>query len=100
LSVLSLVPFALFLVAVGVSALLSRAVPSWLAWFTLSVAAIHVFAIVLGLAGVPASPMLLAFGLIWFASIPAWPLATSAALLTAALRRPGMALRVAAAPSL
>ena len=97
LSVLSLVPFALFLVAVGVSALISRAVPAWLAWFTVSVAAIHVFAIVLGLAGVSASPMLVAFGFIWFASIPAWPLVTSVALLIAAVRRYGMALRVAAA---
>ena len=97
LSVLSLVPFALFLVAVGVSALISRAVPAWLARFTLAVAAIHVFASVLGLAGVSASPMLVAFGFIWFASIPAWPLVTSVALLIAALRRHGMALRVAAA---
>jgi len=71
LSVLSLVPFALFLVA-----------------------------IVLGLAGVSASPMLVAFGFIWFASIPAWPLVTSVALLIAALRRQGMALRVATAPAL
>jgi len=97
LSVLSLVPFAVFLVAVGVSALISRAVPIWLAWFTLGVAGIHVIAIVLGLAGVSASPMLVAFGYVWFASIPAWPLVTSVALLVSALRRPGMALRAATA---
>jgi hypothetical protein len=97
LSVLSLVPFAVFLVAVGVSALISRAVPVWLAWFTLAVAGIHVFAIVLGLTVISASPMLVAFGYVWFASIPAWPLVTSVALLISALRRPGMALRAATA---
>jgi hypothetical protein len=97
LSGLSLVPFAVFLVALGVSALISRAVPVWLAWFTLAVAGIHVFAFVLGLTGVSASPMLVAFGYVWFASIPAWPLVTSVALLISALRRPGMALRAATA---
>ena len=97
LSGLSLVPFAVFLVAVGVSALISRAVPAWLAWFTLAVAGIHVIAIVLGLTGVSAGPMLVAFGYVWFASIPAWPLVTSVALLISAFRRPGMALRAATA---
>jgi hypothetical protein len=97
LSGLSLVPFAVFLVAVGVAALMSRAVPAWLAWFTLAVAAIHIFAIALGLTGVSASPVLVVFGFVWFASIPAWPLVTSAALLISALRRPGTDLRAATA---
>jgi hypothetical protein len=93
LSGLSLIPFAVFLVAVGVSALINRALPVWLAWFTLVVAGIHAFAMVLGLTGASAGPMLAAFGYVWFASIPAWPLVTSVALLFSALRRPGMALR-------
>jgi hypothetical protein len=97
LSGLSLVPFAVFLVAVGVSALISRVVPVWLAWFTLAVAGIHVFAIVLGLTVVSASPALVVFGFVWFASIPAWPLVTSVAILISALRRPGTALRAATA---
>jgi hypothetical protein len=97
LSGLSLVPFAVFLVAVGVSALISRALPVWVAWFTLAVAGIHVFAIVLGLTVISVSPMLVAFGYVWFASIPAWPLVTSVALVISAFRRPGMEIRAATA---
>jgi hypothetical protein len=97
LSGLSLVPFAVFLVVVGVSALIGRAVPVWLAWFTLAVAGIHVFAIALGLTMTSVSPMLVAFGYVWFASIPAWPLVTSVVLLISAFRRPGVALRAATA---
>jgi hypothetical protein len=97
LSGLSLVPFSVLLVTVGVSALISRAVPVWLAWFTLAVAGIHVFALVLGLTGVSAGPMLVVFGYVWFASIPAWPVVTSVAVLISALRRPGTAPRAATA---
>lgn len=87
LSVLSLVPFAVFLIAVGASALISRAVPAWTAWFTLTVGAIHVFAIVLGLTGAPPmGPILAAFGFVWFLSIPAWPLVTAIGLLVVATR--------------
>src|SRR5579859_5884956 len=92
LSVYSLVPFAVFLLAVGASALISRAVPVWLAWFTLTVGAIHAFAMFLGLTGPPPlGPILVAFGLVWFASIPAWPLVTAVCLLVVGIRdfKPG-----------
>jgi hypothetical protein len=36
LSTFSLVPFFVFLLAVGAAALISRAVPVWLAWFTVA----------------------------------------------------------------
>jgi hypothetical protein len=88
LSVLSLVPFATFLLAVGGAALISQAVPAWLAWFTLTVGAIHAFAMVLGFTGPPPlGPALMAFGLVWFASIPLWPLVTSVTLIVVAFRR-------------
>lgn len=86
LSVISLVPYALFLIAVGVAALNSAAFPRWLAWFTLFVGAIHVLAMLLGLIPVPDTPALYVFGYIWFASIPGWPLVTGVALLISAIR--------------
>jgi len=99
LSGVSLLPFAVFLVAVGVAALITRAVPVWLAWFTLVVAGIHALAMALGLSGVSAGPMLVAFGYVWFASIPAWPLVTGAALSVAAIRGIKLASRPVAQES-
>jgi hypothetical protein len=87
LSVLSLVPFAVFLLAVGAAALISRVVPVWLAWFTFTVGAIHALAVVLGLTGAPnLGPILVAYGFAWFTSIPAWPLVTAVCLLVLAVR--------------
>jgi hypothetical protein len=88
MSVLSLVPFAVFLLAVGGAALISHAVPAWLAWFTLGVGAIHALAMVLGFTGPPPlGPVLMAFGAAWFASIPLWPLITSVALIVISIRK-------------
>ena len=88
LSVISLVPFAVFLLAVGASGLISRAVPVWLAWFALAVGALHAFAMLLGLTGPPPlGPALMAFGFVWFLSIPAWPLVTGVTLFIRALGR-------------
>jgi hypothetical protein len=88
LSVLSLVPFAIFLLAVGAAALIGRAVPIWLAWFTLAVGALHTFATVVGLTGPPPlSPVLMAFAFVWFISIPGWPLVTSVTLVVLAIKR-------------
>ena len=92
LSGLSLVPYALFLTAVGVAALRSPACPRWLAWFTLLVGAVHITGMLLGLVSVSDIPGLVPdtsvviFGYIWFASIPGWYLVTGAALLISATR--------------
>jgi hypothetical protein len=87
LSVFSLVPFFVFLFAVGAAALISRLMPVWLAWFTLAVGAIHAFAMVLGLTGAPPIGVaLMAFGVVWFLSIPAWPLVTAVGLIVVAVR--------------
>ena len=75
------------------AALDSPAFPRWLAWLTLFVAAIHVTAMGLALVAVPdipglvPDPSLVAFGYVWFASIPAWPLVTGLALLISAVRQ-------------
>jgi hypothetical protein len=82
LSVLSLAPFAVLLLALGASALISRAVPVWLAWFTLAVGALQALATFLGLTGPPPlSPALLAVATVWFLTIPLWPLVTSVTLI-------------------
>ena len=86
LSIASLIPYALFLVAVGAAALDGHAFPRWLAWFTLFVGAIHVTAMLLGVIPAPDTPALYVFGYIWFTSIPGWYLVTGAALLISAIR--------------
>jgi hypothetical protein len=95
LSVLSLVPFAVFLLAVGTAALISRALPLWLAWLTLTVGALHTLATVLALTGAylvgPIQWFLYTFGVVWFMSIPLWPLVASVALIVLAIRRSGPA---------
>lgn len=96
LSIFGLVPFALFLLAIGTAALISRAMPAWLAWLTLAVGSVHAFAMVLGLTGPPPlGPALMAFGFVWFLSIPGWPLVTGVALFIGALitTRPAATLR-------
>ena len=88
LSTLSLVPFAIFLVAVGAAALISRALPTWLAWFTLAVGALHTVAMAIALTGPPPlSPILIDVGYVWFTSIPGWPLVTSVTLIVLAILR-------------
>ena len=86
LSVISLIPYALFLIAVGAAALNSAPFPRWLAWFTLFVGAMHISAMILALVGVSDTPAMYVFGYIWFASIPGWYLVTGAALLISAIR--------------
>ena len=99
LSVLSLVPYALFLIAVGVAALNSAAFPRWLAWFTLFVGAIHVTAMLLGVIPAPDIPALYVFGYIWFTSIPGWPLVAGVALLVCTIRRQQRATEFAPVPT-
>lgn len=99
LSVISLIPYALFLIAVGVAALNSAAFPRWLAWFTLFVGAIHVTAMLLGVIPVPDTPALYVFGYVWFTSIPGWPLVAGVALLVSALRRQSRTTELAPAPA-
>jgi hypothetical protein len=87
LSMFSLVPFAILLLAVGAAALISRAVPTWMAWFTLTVGVIHAFAMVLGLTGAGSlGPIMMAFGVVWFLSIPLWPLVMGVGLVVVAIR--------------
>lgn len=86
LSVASLIPYALFLITVGLAALDGVAFPRWLAWFTLGVGAIHVTAMTLGLISIPDTPALYVFGFVWFTSIPAWPLVAAVAFLISAIR--------------
>lgn len=99
LSILSLVPYALFLIAVGVAALSGAAFPRWLAWFTLFVGAIHVTAMLLGVIPAPDAPALYVFGYIWFTSIPGWPLVTGVALLISAMRRQARTTELAPVPA-
>jgi hypothetical protein len=87
LSVMSLVPHAIFLGATGTAAVVSRAVPAWMGWFTLAAAAIQAVALLAGVAGIPLSPIGAVFGPVWFGSIPGWPLVTGVALLLSAIRR-------------
>ena len=86
-SVASLVPHAVFLGAVGIAALVSRAIPVWLGWLTLAVAAIHASALVVGVVVIPLGPIGPVFGLVWFLSITGWPLVTGVALFLIALLR-------------
>ena len=105
LSVLSLIPYAMFLISVGVAALHSPAFPRWLAWFTLFVGAMHVSAMLMGLVSAPDIPglvpdtSLVIFGYIWFTSIPGWPLVTGVALLISAIRSQARTTELAAAPA-
>lgn len=99
LSVLSLIPYALFLVAAGLAALNSAAFPRWLASFTLFVGAMHITAMLFGLISVPDTPALHVFGYIWFASIPGWYVVTGVALLISAIRRQSRTTEFAAAPA-
>lgn len=99
LSIASLIPYALFLLAVGAAALDGHAFPRWLAWFTLLVGAIHVTAMLLGVIPAPDTPALYVFGYIWFTSIPGWPLVAGVALLVSAIRRQRRAPEFAPAPA-
>jgi hypothetical protein len=76
LSTASLVPHAVFLSAVAASALISRTLPAWLAWFTAAVGVIQVTAMLLAFTWIPPGPIVVALGTLWFTSIPAWPLVT------------------------
>lgn len=100
LSVLSLVPYAILLLATGVAAKVGRTLPAWLVWFTLAVGANQGLAMVMAITGPPPlGPGLVAFGFIWFMSIPAWPLVTGVALLVSAIRSQSPARQLAPAPS-
>ena len=99
LSILSLVPYALFLIACGLAALASQAFPRWLAWFTLFVGAMHISAMILALVGLSDTPAMYVFGYIWFTSIPGWPLVAGVALLVSTIRRQRRATELAPAPA-
>lgn len=100
LSVLSLVPYAILLLAIGMAAKVSGTLPTWLAWFTLAVGVNHGLAMVMGITGPPPlGPGLIAFGFIWFTSIPAWPFVTGVALVVSAIRSQSPARHLAPSPS-
>lgn len=92
LSGASLMPHTVFLLAARAAALSSRSIPAWLGWYTVAIGAIHVLAMLFGFSGINPGPAAAAFGFLWFASIPAWPLVAGVALMVPALRRPGMSL--------
>lgn len=83
LAVTSLVPYMVFLGAVGVAMLASHVVPVWLAWTTLAVAAIHAWAFLAVTVGVPVGPL----GFVWYASIFGWPLIASVTLCVFTITR-------------
>ena len=93
----SLFPNAIFLFAIGAAGLGVRAMPRWLAWFTVGIAAVQLTYRSLGLLGVTANPILIAFAGIWYLSIPGWPLVAGVALLVSAIKKPSVARALAAA---
>lgn len=83
LAIASLVPHMVFLGAIGVAMVAGRALPTWLGWFALAACAVQAWALLIFFAGVPVGPL----DLVWYASIPAWPLVTGVTLFVLAIRK-------------
>ena len=85
LAIASLIPHMVFLGAIGAAVIVGRLLPAWLGWLALAACVVQVWAFLILFAGVPAGPL----GIVWYASIPAWPLVTGMTLFVLAIRREG-----------
>ena len=84
LAIASLVPHMVFLGAIGAAVLADRALPRWLGWLALATCVVQAWAFLILFAGFPAGPL----GLVWYVSLPAWPLVTGVTLFVLAMRKP------------
>ena len=83
LAIASLVPHMVFLGAIGAAVIVGRSLPTWLGWLALAACVVQAWAFLVLFAGVPAGPL----GIVWYASIPVWPLVTGATLFVLAIRK-------------
>ena len=82
LAIASLVPHMVFLGAIGVAMLAGRELPRWLGWLAVAACVVQAWALLVLFAGAPAGPL----SLVWYVSIPAWPLVTGVTLFVLAIR--------------
>jgi hypothetical protein len=83
LAVTSLIPNMVFLGAVGAAVLAGRTLPVWLAVVTLAAAAIQAWAFLAVTVRLPVGPL----GIVWYASLPLWPLVTGGTLFVLGLNK-------------